>query len=168
MTKLFKKINVLDDAFRTALVLKGLDGLLETIGGVLLLFIRPAQIDHLAQVLTQRELSEDPHDLVATHLVKVAHHFDHSSFLFGAIYLLSHGVVKLVLVALVFADLLWAYILLIGVTGLFIVYQIYSMTQKFTLGMFLLTVFDAIVIYLTCREYGKHKARLESGHKKLA
>src|SRR6266567_1004044 len=87
-----------DKAFRVSLYLKGLDGLLETLGGILLLLIKPEQINHLAHWITQGELSEDKHDFIANHILKTAHDLTGASLVFGAIYLLSHGLVKVVLV----------------------------------------------------------------------
>lgn len=148
-----------DKAFRISLWLKGLDGLLEIIGGILLLVITPDQIDRLARWLTQGELSEDPHDFIATHILKTAHHITGASLTFGAIYLLSHGIVKVVLVVEVMRDRLWAYIGLIGVTALFVVYQVYRLATEFSAGLFLLTLFDLLIIYLTQKEYRNHKLR---------
>jgi uncharacterized membrane protein len=53
---------------------------------------------------------------------------------------------------------LWAYIALIGVTVLFVVYQVYRIADEFSLGLFLLTLFDLVIIYLTQKEYRRHKA----------
>lgn len=148
-----------DRAFRISLVLKGLDGLLETIGGILLLVIRPDQIDHLARWLTQGELSQDPHDYIANHILNTAHSLSGASLAFGAAYLLSHGLVKIVLVAEVWRGRSWAYLGLIVVTALFVVYQVYRIVDKFSVSMLLLSVFDLVVIYLTQKEYARHKAR---------
>lgn len=142
-----------DKAFRISLYLKGLDGLLETLGGVLLLLIKPNQIDRLARWLTQGELSQDPHDWIANHILKTAHHLTGASLVFGAVYLLAHGIVKLFLVVEVLREHLWAYIVLIVVTAIFVVYQIYRMIERFSVGLLLLTILDVIVIYLTQKEY---------------
>jgi len=48
-----------------ALILKGVDGLLELVGGVLLLVVSPDTINRWAQRVTQHELTEDPRDFVA-------------------------------------------------------------------------------------------------------
>lgn len=150
-----------DRAFRIGLVLKGLDGLLETLGGILLLIIRPETINHWASVLTHDELSQDPHDFIANHVLRSAHNLTGASLAFGAAYLLSHGIVKLVLVFEVWRDHLWAYIGLIVVTILFIIYQIYRMSfVKFSIGLLLLTIFDFIIVYLTQEEYRRQRERL--------
>lgn len=149
----------IDKAFRISLWLKGLDGLLETAGGILLLIITPAQIDRFARWLTQGELSENPHDFIANHILKTSHHLTGSSLAFGAAYLLAHGVVKIILVAEVIRDHLWAYLGLIGVTIIFVFYQTYRMIVSFSVGMLLLTLFDLLIIYLTQKEYRRHLAK---------
>jgi uncharacterized membrane protein len=148
-----------DKAFRISLYLKGIDGLLETAGGIFLLIIRPEQIDRFAGWLTHDELSQDPHDFIANHILRTAHHLTGASLAFGAAYLLAHGVVKLVLVIEVIRDHLWAYIGLIAVTALFVIYQTYRLVDKFSLGLLLLTLFDLLIIYLTQNEYRRHLAR---------
>jgi len=50
----------LDRVFEIGIIGKGLNGCVELIGGSLLLFATPEKISHLAAVLTQGELSEDP------------------------------------------------------------------------------------------------------------
>ena len=79
--------------------------------------LSPATIDRVVTSLTQHELSEDPHDLLATHLLKTAHGLTGAAVLFGAVYLLAHGVVKVVLVAAVLKNQLWAYPWMIGFLG---------------------------------------------------
>jgi uncharacterized membrane protein len=149
----------LDKTFKIGLVLKGLDGVLEFVGGILLLFLSPSAINHLVRGLTAHELSEDPHDVVARYLVHTAAHLNHGTTLFGAIYLLSHGIAKIVLVALVLRNKLWAYPWLIGLLLAFIVYQLYRITVvHFSAGLTALTIFDAFLVWLTWREYRSKRA----------
>ncbi|HYY82648.1 MAG TPA: DUF2127 domain-containing protein, partial [Actinomycetes bacterium] len=54
--------DLLDRTFQVGIVLKGLDGVLEVVGGVVLLLVSPATINRLVTTITQLELSEDPHD----------------------------------------------------------------------------------------------------------
>lgn len=150
-----------DKAFRVALYTKGGHGLLETLGGLLLLIIRPEQVSHWAERLTHGELSQDPNDFIASHVLKAAHDITGASLTFAAIYLLAHGIIKLVLVVEIFRDHLWAYIGLIVVTALFAVYQIYHIVLvRFSFPLFLLTIIDLVIIYLTQNEYRKHKLRM--------
>ena len=150
----------LDKTFKIGLVLKGLDGVLEVIGGILLLFLSPHAIEHIVRMLTAHELREDPHDLIARYLLHTASHITTRTTLFGAIYLLSHGAAKIVLVVLVLLDKLWAYPWLIVLLLAFIAYQLYRITfVHFSVGLAALTVFDAVLVWLTWREYQSKKAR---------
>lgn len=149
--------DLLDRSFTIAIILKGLDGILEVLGGLLLLVITPATIDRLVVAITQHELSEDPHDFLATHLLHSAGAITGSSLRFGAVYLLLHGAVKVVLVAALLRDKLWAYPWMIAFLIIFIVYQVYRMTFAFSIGLLGLTIFDALVVWLTYREYGRQR-----------
>jgi uncharacterized membrane protein len=78
--------------------------------------------------------------------------------LFGAIYLLAHGLVKVILVAALLKNQLWAYPWTIGFLGVFIVYQLYRLSLKPSVGLTALTIFDAVIVWLTWREYRKQLA----------
>lgn len=86
-----------------------------------------------------------------------------SASLFGAAYLLLHGLVKIVLVWAVLNDKLWAYPWMIGFLLVFIVYQGYQIAAGFSLGVTLLTAFDIFIVYLTWREYRIHRIRRPGG-----
>lgn len=146
------KRDALDTTFNVTLILKGLDGVLELLGGVLLLVIAPATIDHFARWLTQHELSQDPHDFLARHLLHVTANL-HKTQLFGALYLLFHGAAKVVMVAGLWRREHWAYPVAFVFLGGFAVYQIYRMTFAPSIGLALLTVFDVFMLWLTWREY---------------
>ena len=154
----FKTGDLLDRAFAVGIILKGLDGILEVGGGLLLLVVSPTTIDRVTSAITQHELSEDPHDYLATHLLHAAGSLTGSSLRFGAAYLLLHGLVKIVLVAALLRDKIWAYPWMIAFLVVFIVYQVYRMTFAFSIGLLGLTVFDLVVVWLTYREYGKQRA----------
>jgi uncharacterized membrane protein len=153
----FRPRDLLDRTFEVGIILKGLDGLAETIGGILLLLVSPAQINHIATTITQHELSEDPHDWVATHLLHYAHGLTNASVTFAAIYLLAHGIVKVVLVGALLRNQLWAYPALIVVLIAFIGYQLYLIALKPTAGLIGLTIFDLAITALTWREWRKQQ-----------
>ncbi len=158
MKSWFQSRDPLDRAFAVGIVLKGLDGVLEVLGGLLLLLVTPATIDRLTKALTQHELSEDPHDFLATHLLHAASGLTGGALLFGAAYLLLHGVVKIVLVTALLRNNIWAYPWMLVFLVIFIVYQVYRMTFAPSVGLVGLTVFDLVVVWLTYREYRKQQA----------
>jgi uncharacterized membrane protein len=162
MTKPKTAARVTDKAFRITLLVKGADGLLEILGGLLLLVIKPDQLNHLTGLIARHELSTESSDVIANHILKSANHITSGSLIFGAVYLLSHGIVKVILVAEVLRRRLWAYQGLIIVTVAFIIYQVYRLSQKLTLGFILLTLFDFLVIYLTQRDYRKQRELLKT------
>jgi len=156
-----RRKDLLDRTFEVAIILKGLDGVLEVLGGLILLLVTPETINRLAAALTQHELSQDPHDYLATHLLNAAHGLTRSSVLFGSLYLLFHGMVKILLVVALLKNKLWAYPWMIAFLLLFVVYQIYRITlAPPALGLVLLTAFDLFVVWLTYREYQRQRYRL--------
>ena len=140
-------------AFEVGVILKGFNGLLELVGGVLLLAFPSSAIEKFIVGLTSNELSKDPHDVIATHLRQAAHSLSANDQLFAAIYLLSHGVVKALLVYALLRGKLWAYPWAIGVFTAFGVYQIYRYFITTSGWLIVLTVLDVIVILLTSFEW---------------
>ena len=139
--------------FDAGIVLKGIDGILEIVGGTALFFIKPHQINTLTRLLTQHELSEDPHDFIATHLVQFVQHVTVKSELFGALYLLSHGAMKIILVLGILKNKLWAYKVGIPFLLLSISYQAFRYFLSYSTGMLLLTLFDIVILWLAWHEY---------------
>jgi uncharacterized membrane protein len=145
---------ILDRTFKIGLVLKAADGVLEIIAGVLLLFVSPSTIDRIAHTVTAHELGEDPHDRFAHYILHTTAHLSSGTTLFGAVYLLSHGISKVILVALVLRNKRWAYPWLMALLGVFIVYQLYVMIfVKYSWALAALTAFDVLLVWLTWREY---------------
>jgi uncharacterized membrane protein len=60
--------------FRISVLLKGLNGALEIVGGVALFAVSPAFILRTVALLTQDEIAEDPRDLIANYLRRAANH----------------------------------------------------------------------------------------------
>jgi uncharacterized membrane protein len=149
----FKARDSLDRIFELGIILKGLDGVLETIGGVLLLAVSPATINRLVSSLTQHELSEDPNDFIARKVLGYAHDLAGTAVSFAAVYLLVHGIIKIVLVAALLRNQIWAYPWMIGFLLLFIFYQLYRIVLSPTFGLSALTIFDALIVWLTWREW---------------
>lgn len=151
----FKPTSVLDRTFEVGIALKGLDGILEVAGGLLLLILKPGAIDAVTRFFTQHELSEDPHDFIATHILQYGQDLAHANKTFAVLFLLTHGLVKIVLVVGLLRNQRWAYPFAFVTLGLFIVYQLYKIALHPTAGMILLTIFDAFIVWLTWREYQK-------------
>src|SRR6266852_1993530 len=119
--------------------------------------VPPRAISHALAMVTQHELSEDPHDFIASHLLRLSERFSANTQFFAAMYLLVHGVVKVLLVWALFRAKLWAYPAAIVVFAAFGVYQMYRYFLSPCFAMIALTVLHVIVIVLTWMEYGRLK-----------
>ncbi len=141
--------------------LKGLDALFEIAGGIALRIVKPSLIIHLVALLTQDEIVEDPRDLIANYVRHAAGRISVGSEHFMALYLLSHGVVKMFAVGALLKNKLWGYPLSIVVFGGFIVYQLYRYLLAGGLGLIALSIFDLIVVALIWLEYRAVKAKTQ-------
>jgi uncharacterized membrane protein len=156
---MFKPQDWLDRVFEIGIIAKGVNGAIELLGGLLLLFVTPEWIRHLAVSVTRVELSEDPHDFIATHLLHTTNGLTGNAVLFGAVYLLTHGAVKVVLVVALLLNKVWAYPWAIIVLLVFIGYQLYRISLTPTGGLIALTIFDVLIVLLTWREYRVQRRR---------
>lgn len=140
--------------FEISILLKGMNAVLELAGGTLVLLIPPALVQGVAAYFTAAELGQDPDDFIATNIMHWADLYAagaHPTFI--ALYLLSHGVVKLAVVIGLLKNWPRAYPTALAVFGLFTAYQIYLLTHRISPGMVVLTIFDFAVLYLIWREW---------------
>jgi len=135
------------------LALKGLDGALETIGGVLVWFVTPALVDGIFQALYGHMGFRAAHSHVTNHLLNSSENFAGGRKLFASLFLLSHGVTKIVLVTALWLGKMWAYPLLIIIFTSFCVYQAYRFAHTHSVVLALLTLLDIVVVGLACAEY---------------
>lgn len=155
---LFKPQTLLDKTYEIGILIKGIDGLLELTGGILVLALSPQTINGITAFLTEDALQENPHSFWALRLAKAGHHLASNGHVFAAAFLLTHGLVKVVLVTCLLLNKLWAYPWALGVLGLFLVYQVYLLVTQPTFSMAFLSVLDAIIIWLVWREWQKVRA----------
>jgi uncharacterized membrane protein len=148
--------DALDKTFHVALVLKGLDGVFELLGGLFLVIVSPDALNRWAHDITQHELSENPHNFLANHLLHITENLHHTQLL-GAIYLLSHGAAKLIMVVGLWLEKGWSYPFAFVFLTLFIAVQLYELSLKASIGLALLTLFDGLILWLTWREFRRHK-----------
>ncbi|WP_111429331.1 DUF2127 domain-containing protein [Rhodobacteraceae bacterium DSL-40] len=145
--------NRIHQVFRVSVILKGLHALIEIAGGLLFYFVSTQQILALVNRLTREELVEDPRDFVATHLLAAAQGLTGATESFYAWYLVSHGLIKVVLVVGLLREKLVAYpASLVAMAG-FIAYQLYRYSYTHSLGLILLTIFDLVVMVLIWHEW---------------
>jgi uncharacterized membrane protein len=153
--------DLLRDAFRTGITAKGVDGLLEITGGVLVWFLKPSAMGRALRALSLHELSRDRHDFIGLHLLHVSERLGHSAPLFPSVFLLSHGIVKVLVAIALWMNELWAYPLAIGVFATFSLYQVYRFTHTHATSLLVLTFADIVIIGLTAAEWRVQRAERE-------
>jgi uncharacterized membrane protein len=139
--------------FAVSVSLKGLHALFEIVGGVALYLTKTETIVGWLNRFSQGELTQDPHDWIANHVVKFGENFSVAQHHFYAFYLLSHGIIKGILVIGLLREKLWAYPASFMVFGAFIAYQLYRYSFTHDFGLILLSIFDLFVIALAVHEY---------------
>ena len=125
--------------FVVSVLAKGAHALIEIAGGLALYLF---SADAIARWLDEI----DRNDWLARHFPFTEQHF-------YAFYLLSHGLVKSVVVFGLLREKLWAYPASVAVFGAFIAYQLYRYSYTQDVGLILLSIFDLFVIYLAVHEY---------------
>jgi uncharacterized membrane protein len=155
--EMLKGNSLLDRSFQASITLKGLDGLLEIVTAFLFLAVTPTRASSLIDFFTFHSLSRNPNAFVASHLLHASQNIMAHAHYFVFFYLLSHGLAKVVLVAALWCNRIWAYPALIILLAAFIAYQLYRMTFAPSIFLVGLTVFDAVVVVLTWAEYKKQK-----------
>lgn len=150
--------NILDVSFDIGLLLKGIFALGECIGGVALIFITPDRLNRFIAWFSAGELSGDPKDWLMNRLILLGYSFTFGSQHFAVFYLLSHGIIKLAVILLLWREKLWAYPLSVLVFIGFIVYQTVRFASGHSVLLLFLTALDIVMIALTILEYRKMKA----------
>jgi uncharacterized membrane protein len=143
--------------FEISVLMKGAHAVIEIVGGMALYLVATETVAALVKSATQEELIEDPNDFVASHLLTMAQHFSVQSKSFYAFYLLSHGLVKLLLVVGLLRNQLWSYPASLVALTAFIIYQLYRFSYTHSPGLMALTVFDLLVMALIWHEWGMRR-----------
>ncbi|HEX9445137.1 MAG TPA: DUF2127 domain-containing protein [Candidatus Binatia bacterium] len=150
--------------FTAGVFIKGVDGVLETAGGILFMFVDPAALNRLVVAFTAHELSEDPDDWLARTLRLAAHQVTADSRLFASLYLLAHGIVKIFLTAGLLGGKLWAYPAALWFLGIFILYQLYRFSHTYSAALLALSIFDIFIAGLVWLEYrGRKRQAYDAG-----
>lgn len=139
--------------FDVALVIKAIDGIIEVVGGVLVVAIRPAFITGLIASLNAEELAREPNGLTAKAVHLVASSLAAGGHWLIGLYLVLHGIIKVLLVLGIFAGKRIAYPLFMGALLVFGIYEIYRGTARHEIFLQALAALDFAILVLTVHEY---------------
>lgn len=159
MEKVKNKEELLDVSFNAMLLGKSIFAFVEFLSGLLLIFIPldliKSTIQHLAASIAFAPLS--------SMITNAGERLTSDATLFAVIYLLLHGALKLVTLALLWRKILWSYPLSIVLLVGFITYQMFEFFNHGAIPMLALCVVDLVMITLTLLEYRKLKVQLSKG-----
>jgi uncharacterized membrane protein len=144
-----KNINKL---FALGVFIKGAQGLIELVGGTLLLFVTTNSITAFISKVTNEELLEHPRDFISIHLVEFASHLSIGDKIFATVYLIVHGIIKIILIIGLLREKLWAYYTYIFVLCGLIVYEFYKVSINHSLALLAFTLIDVFVVWIIWRE----------------
>lgn len=147
--------------FELAIFIKGADGVLETIGGLLLLFVPLHSLDTSVRWLLAHELSTESRDWLAKAAEHLLDSLSLDTKLFASIYLVAHGAVKIFLVYALWREKLWAFPLALWFIALFVVYELYRFTHTHSIALLIFAALDVCVAWFIWREYLARKAGLQ-------
>lgn len=145
------------ELFELSVIVKGLNGLWETVSGLIVLFLSKATFDSWFSTLARNELLEDPNDRMINFLAHVLSNLSSDAKIFAALYILAHGILNIFLSIQLYRDKHWAYLVTIGAMLIFITYQIYRISIYHSLFLTAITIFDAGFVMLAWHEYKYHK-----------
>jgi uncharacterized membrane protein len=145
--------------FELAIFFKGVDGLLETAGGLLILFVPLHSLDTWVRWLVAHELIGS-HDFLADAAEHLLDSVSLDSKRFASVYLIGHGLIKIFLVYALWREKLWAFPAALWFIALFVVYQLYRFTHTYSIALLIFALLDVLVAWFIWREYLVRKAGL--------
>lgn len=139
--------------FRLGIALKAIDGVIELVASGAMALLPGAALATIVEIVTRRELSEDPNDWIANALVEGVHRISGDSWRFAIAYLFAHGIVKVMLAVSLWQEKIWAYRVALPVLCIFTAYQCYRLVHTRSLILLAFTAVDLFIIWAVWRDY---------------
>jgi uncharacterized membrane protein len=143
----------LELAYRIGLAVKAFDGVVELLAG-LILWLTPSMLHTLLTPLAQTDADDRAlHVQVARWVGRLDGQLAAGPNQIVILFLLLHGVVKIVLVYCLLKEYQWVYPWALALLALFAAYQGYVFVLTPSLGLAILLVLDIAIIALVWREW---------------
>ena len=140
-------------AYFVAIFLKGFNGLLEFLAGLIFAVAGAPRLYDWVIRLTAPELYRDPDDVTAHMFRRWFFDLMHVSRNFVIIYLLLHGAIKMAIAVNLLRGKNWAFPLATVVLLGFIAYMSFEMAKHWAWLLFALTMFDVFTLALVLEEW---------------
>lgn len=147
-----KKNNLLHLSYLVGIVLKGLDGVIEIVGGVALFVTSLPHIIRLVAAWARRSLPV-ANDFIANHVAHMAENLPPGAQRFASTYLLIHGLIKVGLVTALLRGWRRAYPIALLMLTAFIGYQCFRLFRYHSPLLAAFTLIDVIIVVLIWLEW---------------
>jgi uncharacterized membrane protein len=147
------------ELFRISILVKAADGIIEACAGGIFYFVGYTTINSALFLAFHGEIAESPRDPFWQFLINEWHTISLSGNAFWGLLFMVHGITKLALSVALLKNRRWAYPTAAVVFTLFVGFEIFSLFTRPSLFLYLITIFDAIVVGLILREYRHLKKR---------
>jgi uncharacterized membrane protein len=139
--------------FQAAVIVKGINGFLQVIGGILLMVVGPVRINHGLDMLTVGQLEDSPNGLLLKLLTSngVVRHVGPVDF--AVFYLIANGLAKIAIVAALMKRKRRVFPYAVGFLGLFVAFGLVRLFTHRSPILAVAMAIDTIVIILIWREY---------------
>lgn len=140
--------------------LKGVDGFIELVAGLALL-ISPTLLHSILQAIVGEAHEHNGlfYRYIAENIAHVDGDLAHGGTTFLIVFLVSHGIIKIVLVYCLIREIIWTYPYALGALVLFLIYQIYACFATPGFAVIFFAVLDAVIIWLVWGEWQKLKTK---------
>lgn len=147
----------LDKIFYFGILLKSLFGFFEVLAGFFVALPGQRLIDNFLIDMALDEISRDPNDFIAKHIIYWSVDIYLAPKFFAVAYLLAHGIINILLAISLAKNKIKFYPFAILVYSLFIIYQSYKYYLSPALPLLFLTIFDVLFVLVILFEYKKKK-----------
>jgi uncharacterized membrane protein len=148
------KPTVLDRFFTVAVIVKGIDGAIELLVGLLLLLVPGLPHVALESAANHALALQNPvGQFVSRYMESLDDSLAAGGSAFLVVFLIAHGVIKLALVGCLLKRWYRAYPAAIVVLLAFLGYQIYLSITAPTFAVIAFALLDALIVFLVYREY---------------
>lgn len=145
--------------FVCAVAIKGFDGLLETIAGLLIAATGPQKIYALVLRYTTPELAGEGSHRLLHALQHGAAQFAMTSGTFAIVYFLVHGILKLAIAVELLRDRRWIYLPAVVILGGFVLFLSYRVARHLSWLNAALVLFDLFTLALVVNEWAHPRHR---------
>lgn len=149
--------------YQIGIGIKGFDGLVELVAGVALL-VSPSLVHTLLTSISGEAIEHTGRtsQFIAQYVARLDNDLAKTGLAFLIFFLIGHGLVKLILVYCLLKEIVKAYPYALAVLVLFLMYQVYVLIRDPSIGMWVFTILDVLIIYLVWGEWRKLSAKSDT------